>query len=272
MTHSIPIRAALAVSLIVAAGGPGALAQDVPSRASQALNFELGVRTQDVRTEGSTSNGGLGAHAVGTIPLGSFLAASLSASYSDATVRTRRVLLDVDGSKLAARSSCSYNTLDGAATLFARLPKWARVGVSYGSGRLSSSCGEASMFLQSGDGNLHTDRYQIHGELYFSDFTVSATRTSTDLDGGPKLESTDFSTSWYPLDSLRIAVSSSDLYDEDTYGILLEHQPEFLDDGLGVYVSYATTDRSPEVRTIGLGFAYYFGTRVALKTRDREYR
>jgi hypothetical protein len=270
MTTSLPIRAAFAVSLT--ALGATALAQDAPSRASQAFNYELGVRTQDVRTQGSTSNGGLGVHAAGTIPLGNLFAASLSATYSDTTVRTRRVLVDEEGSTLAARSACSYDSLDGELTLFARVPQWGRVGVSYGAGRLSSSCGEGSMFLQTGNGDLRTDRYRIEGELYFGDFTVSAARTSTDLDGGPQLESTEVSTSWYPLDSLRVAIFGSDLYDEDNYGVLLEHQPDFLGDTLGVYVSYATTDRSPEVRTIGLGFAYYFGTQVTLKKRDREYR
>jgi hypothetical protein len=43
-------------------------------------------------------------------------------------------------------------------------------------------------------------------------------------------------------------------------------------DGLGVVLGYSVVDRKQEVGTISFSVVYHFGTKVELKTRDREYR
>jgi hypothetical protein len=264
--HRLAIAAAL-LPMLLAAGAAGA-----QSRAAQTLNFEFGVDAKDIDTSGSTSNGTLGLKGAATIPLGRYFAIAASAGYSKSQVRTRDSLADESGSNTGI-ASCSFKGNQGGITLFARRPTLGKVGVSYGVNQLSSECGDSSVFVTSGDDSLDAKNYRIFAEYYLYDFTLAASQTATDLDHGDKLDSTSITASWYPLDSLRISASAgSDLYERDTYGIMLEHQPDFLGDGLGVYLGYARTDQSPSTRTVTFGFAYYFGVRADLKTRDRQYR
>jgi hypothetical protein len=116
------------------------------------------------------------------------------------------------------------------------------------------------------------DNYRLAVEAYLGDFTLGASHISTELEDGPKLESDSFSASWYPIDSVRISLSGGDLYDQDTYGIEVEHQPEFMGNSLSVLLGYSTVDREQEISTINFGVIYHFGTKVELKTRDRQYR
>jgi len=264
--HRLPIAAAL-LPMLLAAGAAGA-----QSRAAETLNFEFGVDAKDSDTSGSTSNGTLGLKGAATIPLGRYFAIAASAGYSKSQVRTRDSLVDESDSNTGI-ASCSFKGTQGGITLFARRPTLGKMGVSYGVNQLSSECGDSSRFVTSGDDSLDAKNYRVFAEYYLYDFTLAASQTSTDLDRGDKLDSTSITASWYPLDSLRISASAgNDLYERDTFGLMLEHQPDFLGDGLGVYLGYAQTDQSPSTRTIAFGFAYYFGMRVDLKTRDRQYR
>ena len=251
----------------------GAGAAVAQSRAAEALNFAFGLDARDIDTSGSTSSGTLGLNAAATIPFGRYFAVAASAGYSEVTIRTRNGLVEESGSMPGARASCDFRGTQGGITLFARRPTLGKIGASYGLNELSSECGDSSVFVISGDDSLDTKNYRVFAEYYLYDFTLAASRTSTDLDDGDNLESSSVTASWYPLDSLRISASAgNDLYEQDTYGIMLEHQPDFLGDALGVNLGYAETERSPQTRTITIGFAYYFGTRVELKTRDRQYR
>jgi hypothetical protein len=264
----LTIRAALlgASILLVSTGARAQLG------ASEATNFEIGVESSDSDTSDSTSSGTLGGRLKATIPLGTYFAASISGDYSETKVRTRDVLAEAIGSLSGVRPSCDFDSTNGEVTLFARRPTLGKIGVSYGVGSLGSDCGANSQFLITGNEKLSTEGYRVEAEYYFHDFTLAAARTSTELEDGPKLESTSVTASWYPHDSLRISVSGNDLYDQDNYGIRFEHQPDFLGDAFGVHVGYARTDQDPKTRTINLGLIYYFGTRVELKVRDRQYR
>lgn len=266
MKQQRSMQVLMSVAALLASGA--ALAQ---SRAVEQSNFALGAFASDDRTANSVSSGKIRLHAQGTLPLGDYFGASVAAGYSDANVKTRK-MLDGGGANSSNRVSCSFDGTDANVSLFARRPSLGRIGVSYGMGRISSSCGPSSLFFPSGDDKLRTDNYRIDAEVYWRDFTFGAARTTTQLDDGPKLESTEFNVSWYPIDSLRVRVSGNDLYDKKTYGIQLEHQPEFLGDSFGVSLGYTATDASPRVRSIGIGFVYHFGTRVSLKVRDRQYR
>lgn len=260
-------RLTIAAALLFAAGAAGA-----QTRAVETTNFEFGVDARDIDTSGSTSSGTLGLKAAATIPLGRYLGIAASGGYSESQVRTRKGLVDENGST-AGTASCSFNGTQGGITLFARRPTLGKIGVSYGQNQLSAQCGDSSRFVTTGEDSLDAKSYRVFAEYYLYDFTLAASQTSTELERGDKLDSTSITASWYPLDSLRISASASnDLYDRDTYGIMLEHQPDFLGDGLGLYLGYAKTDQSPSISTLTFGFAYFFGVRADLKARDRQYR
>lgn len=264
-----PLFAAL--SLASCATFAAELGQAVEPKAVQKTNFSLGLLASDSDTKDSTSTGTFGLGGIVTMPIGKLFGASLAGAYSRSTARTSDVLLDVT-SPDSTRPSCRFNNTDLSASLFARLPRWGKISGTYGQGNLTSDCGDKAVFVSTGDDEMGTDYYRVSAEAYLWDFTVGANHTSSELEDGPKVESNIFSASWYPLDSLRVTLSGGDLYDQDTYGIELEHQPEFMGDSLGVVLGYSVVDREQEVGTISFSVVYHFGTKVELKTRDREYR
>jgi hypothetical protein len=265
LAHSTRISL-LAASLMLSSAG--ALAQ---SRAVDARNYEFGLASVDSDTDGSTSNGTLGVNLAATLPIGSLLGISVSGYYSATKVRTGDVLGN-DDNQTGSRPSCSFDNSGGEIALFARRPSLGKIAASYGVGNVKPDCGDSAIFIGNGTDKLSTDHYRIDAEVYLGDFTVGAGRTSTDLDEGMKLESTAISASWYPIDSLKLSVSGNDLYEQDSYGLTIEHQPEFLGDSFGLAVGYSFGDQEPKTRTLFLGMSYYFGTAVPLKTRDRQYR
>jgi hypothetical protein len=247
------------------------LGRPTEAKAVQKTNFSLGLVASDSDTKDSTSNGTFGLGGTWTMPIGKFLGASLGGAYSRSTARTSDVLLDVTSAN-STRPSCRFNNRDLSASLFARLPSLGRVSVSYGNGLLTSDCGEQSTFVSTGDDEMGTDSYRAAAEAYLGNFTVGANHTSTELEDGPTLKSNIFSASWYPMTDLRVTLSGGDLYDQDTYGIEIEHQPEFMGESLGVSLGYSVVDREQQVGTISFSVVYHFGTKIELKTRDREYR
>lgn len=248
----------------------GALAQD---RAVQSRNYEFGITSVDSDTSGSTSNGTLGASLGITQPIGSWMGIAASGYFSSSKVRTGDILGDDDDpNSTNSRPSCSFDNTGGEISLFVRRPTLGKVAATYGVGKVSPDCGESSVFIGNGKEDLSTDNYRFDVEGYLGDFTLGAAYTTTSLDEGLKLKTTAITGSWYPLDSLKVSLSGNDLYEQDTYGLTIEHQPEFLGDGFGISVGYSNSDQEPKTRTIYLGVAYYFGTRVPLKVRDRQYR
>jgi hypothetical protein len=260
-----------ALSLVSGVTFAAELGRPVEPKAVQSSNFSLGLVASDSDTKDSTSNGTFGLGGVYTMPIGKLFGASLAGAYSRSTSRTSDVLLDVTSSD-STRPSCRFNNTDLSASVFARLPSLGRISASYGNGQLSSDCGSQAVFVSTGDDEMGTDNYRLAAEAYLGDFTFGANHISTELEDGPKLESNTFSASWYPINSLRVTLSGGDLYEQDTYGIELEHQPEFMGDSLGVVLGYSVVDREQEVGTISFSVMYHFGTKVELKTRDREYR
>lgn len=248
-----------------------ASAAEPAQRAVRSTNFSLGLVASDSDTKDSTSNGTFGLGGIATLPIGNLFGASVSGSYSRTTARTSDVLFDVTSSQ-SSRPSCRFNNSDLVASVFARRPTLGKISASYGKGQLSSDCGDESVFVSTGDDELGTDYYRFAAEAYLWNFTLGGVHTSTELENGPKLESDIFNASWYPIDSVRVTLSGGDLYDQDTYGIEIEHQPEFMGNSLGVALGYSVVDRVQEIRTINFSVVYHFGTKVELKARDRQYR
>jgi hypothetical protein len=242
-----------------------------PARAVQSTNFSLGLIASDSDTKESTSNGTFGLGGVVNVPIGDWFGASVAGSYSRTTARTSDVLLDV-ASQQSTRPSCRFHNSDASVSLFARRATLGRVSAAYGKGKVTSDCGDESVFISTGEDSLDLDYYRLAAEAYLWNFTVGAVHTSTELEDGPKLESNIFNASWYPIDSVRVTLSGGELHEQDTYGIEIEHQPEFMGNALGVSLGYSVVDRKQEVGTINFSVVYHFGTKVELKMRDRQYR
>jgi hypothetical protein len=268
MTMKSGLQALGAVAACLTCGGV-AMAQD---RAVDGVHFELGVSSVESDTSDSTSSGAIGADLTATLPLGRYFGASIGGGYTRSRVRTRDILKDETGELPGDRPTCSFDSLTGEAALFFRLPSLGRVTAAYDVGDLSASCDGTVLFPITADDSLSSDGYRFAAEAYLGNFTLGAEHVTTKLEDGPEIEATTLAASWYPIDSVKIELSGNDLYDEDTYGLLLEHQPEMFGDGLGVRLGFSMTDASPKSRAWSLGVSYYFGRKVPLKTRDRQYR
>ncbi len=249
--------------------GSAALAQE---RAVERMHFELGVESTESDTSDSTSSGAIGADLTATLPIGRYLGASVGGSYTRSRVRTRDMLKDETGELPGDRPTCSFDSVTGEAALFFRIPSLGRVSAAYGTGDLSASCDGVVLFPVSGSDSLSTDGYRFDAEIYLGAFTLGAEHVKTKLEDGPDVEATTLAARWYPLESLKVELYGNDLYDEDTYGFELEHQPQMFGDGLGVRFGFSTTDASPRTRAWHLGLSYYFGRKVSLQSRDRQYR
>ena len=260
---------ALGVLIGSMAAMSAAVGQD---RAVDGMHVEFGVASTENDTPNSTSSGAIGADLTATLPLGRYLGMSLGGGYTRSRLRTRDVLKDETGELPGDRPSCSFDSLGGEAALFFRVPSLGRISVGYGVSDLSSSCDGVVLFPVSNDDSLSTDGYRAEAEAYLGNFTVGAEYAKTKFEDGPEFDATTLAATWYPLESVKLQLSGSDLHDEDSYGLLLEHQPEMFGDGLGVRLGFSTTDSSPKSRTYELGISYYFGRKVTLKKRDRQYR
>jgi hypothetical protein len=261
------VRALGTVALLTS--GSAALAQD---RAVERTHFELAVASVENDTSNSTSSGAIGADLTATFPIGRYFGASLGGGYTRSRVRTRDSLEDENGELPGDRPTCSFDSLVGEASLFFRIPSIGRISAAYDIGDLSASCDGVVLFPVSGDDSLSTDGYRVDAELYLGDFTLGAEHATTKLGDGPEVEATTLAASWYPIESVKIELYGNDLYDEDTYGLKLEHQPEMFGEGLGVRFGFSMNDASPRSRTFELGVSYYFGRKVSLQSRDRQYR
>jgi hypothetical protein len=266
MNPRYSVHAAMLALLV----GSSAFAQ---TRAVETKHFEFDFNSTDSDTSDSTSSGTLGAGLNATLPLGDYFGTFIGVGYSDSKVRTRDVLGENPDAVPGTRQSCSFDNLGGEIGAFFRRPTLGRVGVSYGKGDLSADCEGESVFLLTGKDSLGTESLRADAEYYIGDFTLGAAYTITELENSSEdLKTTTLSAAWYPLDSLKVSLWGNDLYDDDTFGLLLEHQPEMLGDGFSVRLGASTTDQSPKTRTITLGLSYFFGRTVPLKVRDRQYR
>lgn len=268
MNSRIPLHATmLAASLL---GCASAAAQ---TRAVERTHVEFGFTSTESDTSDSTSSGALGASLTGTFPLGRYFGAALAVNYSDSNIRTRDVLGEIPDAQSGSRPSCGFDSMGGEASVFFRIPSYGRIRASYGKGELSGDCGNNAVFPVTGTDSMDTENYRADAEYYLGNFTFGAAYTTTTLeDNDEDLKSTTLAASWYPIDSLKITASGNDLYDEDTYGLVLEHQPQMLGDGFSVRLGYWQTSDSPKSKTFQLGLSYFFGRQVPLKDRDRQYR
>lgn len=270
-------RLALACAVITGAASlaGSSSAAEVGTRAVQSTTFDLGLNSRDIDTADSASNGTVNFFGILTAPLGNVFGVSADLGYTKSRVRTGDILgadKTLTTSQKGVRSSCTFSGTDAEATIFARRPSLGRISASYGIADRSADCGDSSVFTFTGDDSLDTKHHRFAAEAYLGNFTLGASRTSTDLQDGPTLTTNEVSASWYPIENLRITAYGNDLYDDNTYGLQIEHQPEFMGNDLGVSLGFAQTDGSPRTRIISIGLQYHFGRNASLLVRDRELR
>lgn len=241
-------------------------------RAVEGGHLELDIRSIDNNPSGSASSAGLGLGMTATFPLVGYFGASLGGDYMRTRVRTGELFDDSDAATPSSRPDCRFDSLGGEAALMFRMPRYFRVTAGYSKGDLSADCAGDSVFADGGRDEIDTEALRFAAEAYLGNFTLGVERWQTTAGDTPDLRSTMLAASWYPLESLKVELSGNDLYDAETYRLMLEHQLEMLGDGFGIRLGFSTSDREPRTRSFELGFSYYFGRKVPLQIRDRQWR
>jgi hypothetical protein len=240
-------------------------------RAFEGAHVELDLTSIDDSPSGAASSAGLGLGMTATLPLGAHFGVALGGDYMRTRVRTGELFDDDSDSAPESRPTCSFDSLGGEAALLFRLPKYFRLSAGYSAGDLTADCGAAAFPDTSGE-RIDTEGLRFLAEAYLGDFTLGVERLQTSLGDEQELRSTTIAGSWYPLESLKVEISGNDLYDAQTYRLMLEHQLEMLGDGFGIRAAFSTRDGELRTRTFEIGFSYYFGRKVPLQTRDRAFR
>lgn len=240
--------------------------------AVEGAHLELDVKSIDNSPSGAASSAGLGVGMVATFPLGGYFGASLGGEYMRTRVRTGELFDDGGDTTPGSRPDCRFDSLGGEAAVMFRMPRYFRISAGYAMGDLSADCAGDSVFTDDGRDQIDTEGLRFAAEAYLGDFTLGVERLQTTPGDGAQLRSTTLAASWYPLESLKIELSGNDLYDAKTYRLMLEHQLEMLGDGFGIRLGFATSDMEPRTRSFELGFSYYFGRKVPLQIRDRQWR
>jgi hypothetical protein len=186
-----------------------------------------------------------------TMPLGERFGFKLSGNYA----ATDSDLCDVDWRSLGAQ-------------LFVRDPSVGRIGVSYALSK-SGTCTPAGDVI---DDDFDQDSYGINAEYYFAPLTIGVSRSRTEYEYlFPHTDYAFVNATWYPDVNFSVGISAGALDAEDDRTLRFDYQPTFLNNAASVSLTVRTSvDTDWDTATVG--FTYYFGDKVDLKTRDRNYR
>lgn len=235
-------------------------------------NAQLGAVFTSVDAADNSNRSAQGEFRI-TLPVTSFLGASLRGNYADTNIQIDKPDDPVGGNDLVSGASCGLNSMTGTGTLFARRPDFGRVSASFSAARLKSKCGDSASLVSGNSDTLDSTGYSLAAEYYFPLFTVAAEHTVTSFDTDDDRVADVVSASWYPMLDLSVSPHAGRIDGSTQYGFAIEHQPEFLGRGTSVSLSVSNLDLDDDsILTVSLSFAYHFGARVDLKTRDREYR
>lgn len=120
-----------------------------------------------------------------------------------------------------------------------------------------------------GDISHNSDQYSVFASYYIDDFTLGFSRLSAHPEAVEHINTWNISASAYLLENTKLTASASGMDAKDAYGLSAEHQPSFLNNAASISASY---NRSPEDDSFSVSLSYFFGTRVPLQQRDRQYR
>jgi hypothetical protein len=240
------------------------------SRAVQAFNYQAGIASGSTSPSGGSDSNTYGLNGAATFPLLTYLGGTISGAYSHTNLATSFPNGTTSTALAGTRPSCSTDNGNLDAGLFVRNSNFGRVGVAYGTGKIQSHCN--ATFIPTSTDKLSTKSYSANAEYYFSKITVGVTRVKTHLGTASDLDSDTLTTSWYPINDARLALSASGLDMKKTYGLDFEFQPDFLDNSMSLSLGYAVQKQTITTHFISVGLIYYFDTHVDLITRDRQYR
>ena len=116
---------------------------------------------------------------------------------------------------------------------------------------------------------LKSNTYSIYGSYYFNDFTFSGNRFIHDLDNDDKINICTIGVSYYINDNTMLSTSHMSMDSMNNYNIAISHQPYFFNNSTETGISY---DNNKGNSSVSFFVSYYFGIKVPLKIRNREYR
>ena len=252
--------------LLLAYGG-SALADPT---AVKSTHYQIGYESGDINTVGGSDSRVNAVDGSITLPLAGYLGASVSAFYDHYSMAANFASL---GSGLTLASSlpqCSVIDKGLSAGLFIRDPSVGRISAGYGAGQAMSHC--ESTFLISGTAKLDTKNYSAGAQYYLSRFTIGVSWNQTRFNAFDRFNSDSLTGSWYPTNILRVDLATYGQDLKNTYSLGVEFQPKFFGNSSGLWASYTRRHQTVTDNIIMVGIRYYFGRRVDLLTRDREYR
>lgn len=153
------------------------------------------------------------------------------------------------------------------ARLFFRNPSYTKLGIiaGYSHSKLDES-------LSSGDDTSDSEVYGIFGEYYLDNFSIMAARTNSSNDRDFETYVTELFGAWYFSDNTAIGLGQIRVVGEEDYGVVIAHQPSFMNNDMSFSVAYYSNSDSGKFDSLSVQLSYYFGTRVSLIERDRKYR
>ncbi len=238
--------------------------------AVKATNYQLGYESGDINTVGGSDSRVNAVDGSITFPLAGYLGASVSGSYARYSLAAN---FASQGSGLTLASSlpnCTMIDKGLNADLFVRDPSVGRISAGYGEGKAMAHC--ESTFLNSGSEKLDAKNLVAATEYYLSRFTIGFSWNQTRFSSVDRFNSDSLTGSWYPTNILRVDLSSYGQDLKNTYSLGVEYQPQFFDNSSGLWFTYTRRHQTVTNNTFMVGIRYYFGRRVDLLTRDREYR
>ncbi|MHB8346497.1 MAG: hypothetical protein ACYDHM_04780 [Acidiferrobacterales bacterium] len=238
--------------------------------AVKSTNYQFGYESGDLNTVGGSDSRVNAVDGSITFPVAGYLGASVSAFYEHYSLAAN---FASQGSGLTLASTlpqCTEVDKGLNADLFVRDPSVGRISAGYGVGQAMAHC--QSTFLISGGPKLDTRNYSAGAEYYFRRFTLGASWDQTRFNALDRFTSDSLTGSWYPTRILRVDLTGYGQALKNTYSLEVEFQPEFFDNSSGLWASYTRRHQTVTNNIFMVGIRYYFGNRVDLLTRDREYR
>ena len=240
------------------------------TEAVKSVHYQIGYQSGDINTVGGSDSKVNAVDGSITLPVAGLVGASISGFYDHYDLASN---FSSFGSGLILASSLPYCTVIDkglSAGLFVRDPSVGRIMAGYGGGQAMSHC--QTTFLATGGPKLDMRDYTAGAEYYFPRFTLGVSWDETRFTSLDRFTSDRITGSWYPTDILRVDLSAYGQDLKNTYGFGMEYQPEFFGNSSGLWFSYTRRHQTVTSNIILVGIRYYFGKRVDLIERDREYR
>jgi hypothetical protein len=167
-------------------------------------------------------------------------------------------------------NKCSINGKLGYVDVIIREPKMGQLSLGYSKSD-SISCSDSGETVKNGT----FSSYSVSGSYYLNDFSIGASANGKLLND---LSSYSVGLGYYINQNSSVGFNFSTVPNRDyrDYSISYSIQPRLLKDDIRLYARYARSLQESEFQninsnTISVGFNYFFGNKIDMKTRDRFY-